>query len=128
MSGGRCGIGSLLADANRTTAARHGTGRTARPSAGGSGPRAARRGQARLSAPADRPDPGPQARAGRALSVVGVDAFLALQAVVAGGAQRPPRSEPAGRGERPPARHALYRSRLVVLAHGIVLGWLTGFE
>jgi hypothetical protein len=47
---------------------------------------------------------------------------------VAGGAQRAPRAEPAGRGERPPAGHALDRSRLVVLAHGFILGWLTGFE
>ena len=72
----------------------------------------------RASAPEDVLDPGPEA--GRPHRVVEADALLALEPVVAGGAERPLEPEPPRRGERSPAGHALDRSCFVTFVQVIV--------
>ena len=75
----------------------------------------------------DTPEPAPEA--GGLLRVVKAHPLLALQPVVAGGAERSPQAEPARRSERAPAGDALDGPGFVSLAHGCdVMGWMTGFE
>jgi hypothetical protein len=50
------------------------------------------------------------------------DALLALEPVVAGGAERALEPEPPRRGKRTPAGHALDGSGFVVLTQGLTWG------